>query len=66
MKTLKFIAVLFVLSLSTNSILAQEKNKESSEDKKEEKTKSISDLTKSSNKIEGLFTIFQDTINGSL
>ena len=66
MKTLKFIAVLFVLSLSTNSILAQEKNKESSEDKKEEKTKSISDLTKSSNKIEGLFTIFQDTINGKL
>mgnify|MGYP005677964707 FL=1 len=29
------------------------------DDKKENKTKSIKDLTKSSNKIEGLFTIYQ-------
>ncbi len=36
------------------------------DDKKENKTKSIKDLTKSSNKIEGLFTIYQDSINGKL
>jgi len=33
---------------------------------KKTKTKSIKDLTKSSKKIEGLFTIYQDTITGSM
>ena len=42
----------------------EEKNEEKKEEKKEEKT--ISDLTKSSKKIDGMFTIYQDTINGKL
>ena len=33
---------------------------------KKDKSKSIADLTKSSKKIDGLFPIFQDTINGKL
>ena len=48
---------------------AQEKKEnEKKEDKveKKDKSKSIADLTKSSKKIDGLFTIFQDTINGKL
>ena len=36
------------------------------DDKKESKVKSIKDLTKSSNKMSGLFTIYQDSINGKL
>ena len=41
---------------------------EKKEDKveKKDKSKSIADLTKSSKKIDGLFPIFQDTINGKL
>ena len=39
---------------------------EDKKDEKKDKTKSIADLTKSSKKIDGLFPIFQDTINGKL
>ena len=49
--------LVFVLIFS-NLVLAQDKKKEDS-DKKEEKT--ITDLTESSAKIEGLFTIYQFT-----
>ncbi len=55
MKILKFIAVLLVLSLSTNSILAQEKNKEASEDKKEEKDMFYLKFETYNNKLEGKF-----------
>lgn len=53
---------------------AQKKKKDKKKDKteveatapKKDKKKTIADLTKSSKKIEGLFTIYQDTITGSL
>ena len=54
--------LVFVLIFS-NLVLAQDKKKEDS-DKKEEKT--ITDLTESSAKIEGLFTIYQDTLTGDV
>jgi len=51
---------LFLISVS---FFAQEKNEEKKDDNK---SKSISELTKSCKKIDGLFTIYQDTINGKI
>ena len=55
--------LILLLIVSGNLAMSQEKKKEES-DKKDEKT--IADLTKSSKKIEGLFTIFQDTLTGDV
>lgn len=55
--------LLIALFLVSTIFLAQEKKEEK---KDEDKSKSISELTKSCKKIEGLFTIFQDTINGKI
>ncbi|MUU77336.1 zinc-dependent metalloprotease [Winogradskyella endarachnes] len=59
--------------MATNHLEAQNKKKkkkknqiEASAPKPKSKTKSIKDLTKSSKKIEGLFTMYRDTITGSL
>ena len=51
---------LFLISVA---FFAQEKNEEKKDDNK---SKSISELTKSCKKINGLFTIYQDTINGKI
>ena len=51
---------LFLISVA---FFAQEKNEEKKDDNK---SKSISELTKSCKKIDGLFTIYQDTINGKI
>ena len=51
---------LFLISVA---FFAQEKNEEK---KDNNKSKSISELTKSCKKIDGLFTIYQDTINGKI
>ena len=51
---------LFLISVT---FFAQEKNEEKKDDNK---NKSISELTKSCKKIDGLFTIYQDTINGKI
>ncbi len=51
---------LFLISVT---FFAQEKNEEKKDDNK---SKSISELTKSCKKIDGLFTIYQDTINGKI
>ena len=51
---------LFLISVT---FFAQEKNEEKKDD---DKSKSISELTKSCKKIDGLFTIYQDTINGKI
>lgn len=59
---MKKLLILFLI-VSGNLAMSQEKKKEES-DKKDEKT--IADLTKSSKKIEGLFTIFQDTLTGDV
>lgn len=68
---LLFSALLFMVPLNAE---AQKKNRkkkkkdaqtEMPKPKKDTK-KSIEDLTKSSKKIEGLFNVYQDTINGSL
>ncbi len=56
--------LLLILSfLSTFFLTAQDKEKDKGKPKK---PKTISELTKSSKKMEGLFTIYQDTISGEL
>ncbi|NER12248.1 DUF5117 domain-containing protein [Leptobacterium flavescens] len=63
----------FVFLFSINDANAQRRKKKNKKEavptapvKKPSKKKSIADLTKSSKKIEGLFTIYQDTVNGSI
>jgi len=66
---MKKLIMISLILLHSISIVAQEKKEnENKEDKveKKDKSKSIADLTKSSKKIDGLFPIFQDTINGKL
>ena len=49
--------------LSTFFLTAQDKEKDK---EKPKKNKTISELTKTSKKIEGLFIIYQDTVSGEL
>ena len=75
-KSFKLIVSVFVLAalMFPQEIVAQNKKKRKKKDEvttvapklKEKKAKKISDLVKSSKKIEGLFTVYQDTITGSL
>ena len=72
-KRILLILILMIFSIPTNGqekkdINNEEKKEEKNEEKKEEKKeeKTITDLTKSSKKIDGHFTIYQDTINGKL
>ena len=58
--------ILLAIFFSSLSMIAQEEKDENKGEKKEKEKKSISDLTESSNKIEGLFTIYQDSISGDL
>lgn len=61
-----------LLAMVPMDALAQKKDKKKKKDAQEEvqkpkkDEKSIGELTKSSTKLEGLFTIFQDTVNGSI
>ncbi len=63
-----------IFFLLPQNIEAQKKKKKKKKDDtevvakapKKDKKKTIKDLTKSSKKIEGLFTIYQDTITGSI
>ena len=57
---------LFLIPFFFLGILTAQKKKEDNSDKKEKAEKTIADLTKSSKKISGLFTIYQDTISGSI
>ena len=66
---MKKLIIISLILLHSISVAGQEKKEnEKKEDKveKKDKSKSISDLTKSSKKIDGLFPVFQDTINGKL
>ena len=73
---IKQVCLIIVMSffLTPLNIEAQKKKKKKKKDDtevvitppKKEKEKSIKDLTKSSKKIDGLFTIYQDTITGSI
>tara|TARA_B100000768_G_scaffold180743_1_gene201516 strand:+ start:2291 stop:4831 length:2541 start_codon:yes stop_codon:yes gene_type:complete len=56
------LSILLLFSLSVNSQAPEKKDKK--DDVK--KAKSISDITKSSIKIDGLFTIYQDSISGDV
>ena len=56
--------IILILALIIFPLLIEAQTKK--DDKKESKVKSIKDLTKSSNKTSGLFTIYQDSINGKL
>ena len=68
----KNLLILGLILMYSISFIGQEKSEEKTEEKTEEKKekkseeKTIADLTESSKKIEGLFTIYQDTINGKL
>ncbi|CAM1374513.1 zinc-dependent metalloprotease [Tenacibaculum xiamenense] len=44
----------------------KDKNKTETPEKKKKKEKTIAELTKSSQKIDGLFTIYQDTVTGNI
>lgn len=61
--TPKNLLLFFWISLSILSVNAQEKEKKGNSKKK---TKTITDLTKKSQKIEGLFTVYQDSVSGSI
>jgi len=76
-QTLKFLSVALMLALFLipQNAEAQKKKRSKKKNKvealakptkKDSKEKKIEDLVKSSKKIEGLFTIYQDTITGSL
>ncbi len=67
------LALLLTAFLAPQNMEAQRKKKNKKGDTeaaktapKKDKEKTIADLTKSSKKIEGLFTMYQDTITGSL
>lgn len=66
MSKFKILSLAILLLFNTNYSFSQDEKDSDKEDKKEDNTKTIEDLTKSSIKIEGLFTIFQDTVNGKL
>lgn len=74
---MKFVAFLLasIFLLTTSNIEAQNRKKKKKKDEtevvasppvKKSKEKTIEELTKSSKKIDGLFTIYQDTVTGSL
>jgi len=63
--------LLFTLIFSVNTTYAQKKKKKKDVTKteassKKDGPKKISELTKSSSKIEGLFTVYQDSTNGDI
>lgn len=75
--TFKLVSLFFLVALcfSTLNLEAQNKKKKKKKDaaeiaktspEKKSKEKTIKDLTKSSKKMEGLFTFYQDTVTGSL
>ena len=75
LRVLKFSCILFasILFLLSQNIQAQNKKKKSKKGETTEvtptppkKDKTITELVKSSKKIEGLFPVYQDTITGSL
>ena len=64
---MKKIKLFLVLSLFTlNTVIAQNNDTKITDKKKDEKSKTLEDFTKSSKKIEGLFDIYQDTITGQV
>jgi hypothetical protein len=74
MKNIQRVLILFLVLATTNTFAFQKKKRKNRKSKTEQtapvkkvaKKKSISELVKSSTKIDGLFTIYQDTINGSI
>ena len=74
MKNLQRVLIVFLVLATTNTFAFQKKKRKNRKNKteqtapkkKEDKKKTIADLVKTSKKIEGLFTIYQDTINGSI
>ena len=49
-----------------NTVFAQNIDAKITDNKKDEKSKTLEDFIKSSKKIEGLFDIYQDTITGQV
>ena len=73
-KFLSFVLILSVIAIQDTNAQRKKRKKKNTKasqvvapkPKPKKKEKSIADLTKSSKKIEGLFTIFQDTVSGSV
>ncbi|MBL1279689.1 MAG: zinc-dependent metalloprotease [Fluviicola sp.] len=69
MKIIK-LSLILILAFSVQNVNAQKRKKKKEPAKTEQsgkdKVKKISELTKKSQKFEGLFTIYQDTIDGSI
>ena len=70
MKLLR-ITLIFLIALSVNDANAQKRKKkkkepEQKEQKDKDAVKSISEVTKKSKKFEGLFSIYQDSLDGSI
>ena len=72
-KFLSFVLILSVIAIQDTNAQRKKRKKKNTKasqvvapkPKPKKKEKSIADLTKSSKKIEGLFTIFQDTVTGA-
>jgi hypothetical protein len=64
----RYLLVLLVMCCFVLPTHAQKKGKKGEEEKKEEKdeTKTIEEVTKASKRYPGLFTVYQDTIDGSV
>jgi hypothetical protein len=66
-----FYTVVLVLCISSSSLMAQKKKGKKGKastpvEKKESKKKTVAELVKTSKKIEGLFTIYRDTVSGDI
>ena len=74
MKNIQRVLIVFLVLATTNTFAFQKKKRKNRKNKteqaapkkKEDKKKTIEELVKTSKKIEGLFTVYQDTINGSI
>ena len=73
MKNLQRLLIVLLVLGTTNTFAFQKKKRknrknktEQAAPKKKDKKKTIADLVKTSKKIEGLFTIYQDTVSGSI
>jgi len=74
MKNIQRVLIVFLVLATTNTFAFQKKKRKNRKNKteqaapkkKEDKKKTIAELVKTSKKIEGLFTVYQDTVNGSI
>lgn len=59
-----FVLSFFILGISVSTIQAQKKNSKKNKKEQNDTLKTIKKITEKSKKIEGLFTMYQDTVTG--